>query len=109
MFRLGFRSKWLFPLLSTMRVSVGHASKFCKAAFYKITHSTDTYPHVIFKSDKNRCHVWTASRLPALGVGSKCCWTNATDSREFVIRQNNKPRPKSTFSRNSTLRQHALG
>ena len=53
---LGFRFPQLFPLLSTKRVLVGHAGKFRKAAFYKITHSADAYPHVISKSDQKRCH-----------------------------------------------------
>jgi hypothetical protein len=38
-----------------MRALLGHTGKFCKAVFYKITQSADTYPDVISKSDKNRC------------------------------------------------------
>jgi hypothetical protein len=51
-----FRFPQLFPLLSTKRVLVGHVGKFGKAAFYKISHSADPYPHVIPKSDEERCH-----------------------------------------------------
>jgi hypothetical protein len=50
-----FRFPQIFPL-STNRDRVGHAGKFCNAAFCKITHSADAHPHVISKSDNNRCH-----------------------------------------------------
>jgi hypothetical protein len=53
-FRFGFPQ--LFPSLSTQRVLAGHAGKFRKAAFYKITHGADAFAQVTSKCDKKRCH-----------------------------------------------------
>jgi hypothetical protein len=51
-FRFGFPQ--LFPLSST-QVLAGHAGKFRKAAFHKVTHGADAFAHVISKCDKKRC------------------------------------------------------
>ena len=55
-FRLHFPE--LFPLLSTNRTLIGYTSKFCKAAFYMITHSVDSFRHLRSKNDDSRHQKW---------------------------------------------------
>jgi hypothetical protein len=47
-----------FPLLSTNLTLVGHTSKFCKAAFYLITHSVNGFRNVRSKGDDKRRQQW---------------------------------------------------